>query len=140
MDEAIGNDEETFYSDMQNDLELVLEEYDVVLLVVLGIHFFFSSLGLLGALCYNKDMVVATALFYCLLGAITVLSFSGLSLLVFPFGFFAYPHFVLFQEIGEGIMSYENYDNEKHSCCCLYADKKRLTIKEAIEKRVGVFS
>jgi hypothetical protein len=110
------------------------------LLIFFGFYSFFALLGIVGAITYNKDMVVCTAFWNCLLGACSLLSFSVFGLLVFVVGFFAYPHFVLFQEIGEGIMSEENYPNEIHSCCCIYSKKPRLSIKEAIEKRVGIFA
>ena len=140
MEQSIENDDAAFYGDLENDMEIILEEYDFLVIAICSLCCLFALVGMFGALCFNKDMVVATALFFCLLGACTVFSFSPFSLMVFPFGFFAYPHFVLFQEIGEGIMSFENYPNERHSCCCLHTDRPRISIKEAIEQRVGVFN
>jgi hypothetical protein len=32
---------------------------------------------------------------------------------------FACPHFFLIKEIEEGIMTEQNYPNEKYSCCCV---------------------
>jgi hypothetical protein len=33
--------------------------------------------------------------------------------------FFAYPHYFLYKEIKDGIMSKDNYYNEEQSCCCV---------------------
>jgi hypothetical protein len=35
------------------------------------------------------------------------------------FCLFLYPHVIFIKEVREGIMSKENYDNERHSCCCV---------------------
>lgn len=58
---------------------------------------------------------------------------------IFVSAFFAYPNIVFYQELSEGIMTKENYPNEVHSCCCV-PNKRKVSIREAIERRLGIFA
>lgn len=126
--------------DLQNDFELLMVEYYWAAFVVIGVFMLFALLGVFGAAMFNKGLVVTSGFFYLLIGLMSLVLYgiAGLGLL---WGvFFAYPHFVLYQEIGEKIMTPSNYANEVHSCCCVFSERRKLTIKQAIEKRVGVFA
>ena len=77
----------------------------------------FSTLGIYGALKYNKCMVIAAAVWY---GLSSLVSLSGGDILGCVLaGLFCYPHIVFVQEMQKGIMTEENYPNEIHSCCCV---------------------
>ena len=77
----------------------------------------FSAVGIAGALLYNKWLVGVSGVFFCLsmIPDIMALNIPGI---VYK-GFFAYPHYFLVKEINQGIMTKENYPNEKMSCCCV---------------------
>ena len=77
----------------------------------------FSAAGIAGALLYNKWMVGLAGAFYCLLMIFNVLQFDIFGLVLM--GLFAYPHYFLVKEINQGIMTEQNYPNEKMSCCCV---------------------
>ena len=77
----------------------------------------FSVVGIMGAIKYNKWMVIAAATWYCIAILINISNKDLISAVVS--GIFAYAHYTLVQEIRHGIMSKENYPNEIHSCCCV---------------------
>jgi hypothetical protein len=77
----------------------------------------FAAMGLFGALRYSKCLVMTAAIWYCIIGCLSVLGFNVLG--IFMSALFAYPHFVFAQELKQGIMTEENYRNEVHSCCCV---------------------
>jgi hypothetical protein len=77
----------------------------------------FAAMGLFGALRYSKCLVMTAAIWYCIVGCLSLL---GLDFWVFLMSaLFAYPHFVFAQELKQGIMTEENYPNEVQSCCCV---------------------
>jgi hypothetical protein len=75
------------------------------------------ALGIMGAIQYNVYLVGAAALKFCVDIAFAIIHFNifGVALSAF----FLYPHVFFIKEVREGIMSKENYDNERHSCCCV---------------------
>jgi hypothetical protein len=138
MEHFRGDDDE---DEIRNDFLLLLEDYDWVLIILLIICIVFSLVPIRGAMVYQRGMVLTAALWYCLVGIFSLLLMGiAAGVGVFCCGFLAYPHLVLYQEIGEGIMTEDNYPDEMHSCCCVYSERPRMTVKEAIEKKVGVFS
>ena len=76
-----------------------------------------DAVGLAGAIIYNKWMVGVAGVFYCVLIVFDLLQLNVPG--VIYNAFFAYPHFFLIKEINMGIMTKENYPNEKFSCCCV---------------------
>lgn len=76
-----------------------------------------SAFGIFGALKLEYWIIVLVCFFY---GSNAVFYLILLHLPGFVISvLFCCPHFVLAQEISKGIMSEENYPNEKHSCCCV---------------------
>jgi len=75
------------------------------------------SCGIYGAMSYNIWLVGVSLAAYGL-GFIYAL-IHGNILALLPQGFFAYPHVFFIKEVKEGIMSEENYELEKQSCCCV---------------------
>jgi hypothetical protein len=79
------------------------------------------ALGIMGAIRYNVRMVGAAALNICVIIGVGLSAFNqhfnmfGVAL----FAFFLYPHILFIKEVRDGIMSKENYENERHSCCCV---------------------
>jgi hypothetical protein len=74
-------------------------------------------LGIFGALHFNPYMTGIAAASFCF---DFVRALVGNSLIGVTFsGYFAYPHFFFIKEVREGIMSKENYNNERMSCCCV---------------------
>jgi hypothetical protein len=75
------------------------------------------ALGIMGAIQYNVYMVGAAALHICVVIGFALSNFNifGVAL----FAFFLYPHIFFIKEVRDGIMSKENYGNERHSCCCV---------------------
>jgi len=73
--------------------------------------------GIVGAIKYNFYLVGAAGIMYCVSCATSIVALNlGGAIMA---GFFAYPHYFLVQEIRKGIMSEENYHNERQSCCCV---------------------
>ena len=76
-----------------------------------------SGTGIYGALKYNGTMVLVAGVWYSVNSLFNLLGGDVIGAIMS--GFFAYPHFVLHQEMKKGIMTEINYPNEKHSCCCV---------------------
>jgi hypothetical protein len=76
----------------------------------------FSAVGIAGALLYNKWMAGSAGAFYCLSMIYNVFQLNIFGLVLM--GLFAYPHYFLVKEINQGIMTEQNYPNERFSCCC----------------------
>lgn len=78
--------------------------------------------GCYGAVKYNQLFIGIAAGFYILNIIFTFINAQnfgyGLMSSILP-ACFAYPHFVLIQEIRSGIMTPTNYKNEEYSCCCI---------------------
>lgn len=85
--------------------------------ITIAIGMLCTAVAILGALKYSVWMVAVGAFlfsFECVM-ALVRLNFLG----VIMSALFAYPHFILIQEIRKGIMTPENYANEEYSCCCV---------------------
>eukprot|EP00567_Pseudictyota_dubia_P001127 CAMPEP_0197467996 /NCGR_PEP_ID=MMETSP1175-20131217/65849_1 /TAXON_ID=1003142 /ORGANISM="Triceratium dubium, Strain CCMP147" /LENGTH=121 /DNA_ID=CAMNT_0043004091 /DNA_START=927 /DNA_END=1292 /DNA_ORIENTATION=+ len=88
------------------------------LIVFLGISkLICGSVGIYGAITYKVWAVAISLAFYCVEFAHNLFAMNIIGLLM-P-GFFAYPHVFFMKEVKEGIMSEENYELEKQSCCCV---------------------
>ena len=126
--------------DLENDVYFLVENYAWAIYVFYGVSILFAIIGTVGAIAYRPRMVIICALWYLAQGLVSlvILGFAGVGLLVA--GIWAYPCVMLYQEMLEGVMSYENYENEMYSCCCLPRQNKKITIQEAIEKRLGIFA
>jgi hypothetical protein len=126
--------------DLESDMQFLVYEHSWTLYTFFGICVVFSGLGIFGAAYYESWMVLACAFWYCVMGiaSLVVLGLGGLG--VFVAGFFAYPNIMFYQERTEDIMTQENYPGERYSCCCVAKPERKITIREAIENRLGVFS
>ena len=124
---------------VEQDVELLITEYEWILVLFLGVCCLISLMGIWGAVKYNGCMVLLAALWGFILGLLVtvVIGLGGLAILVA--GLYAYPSIVFYQELSEGIMTADNYHNEIHSCCCVNR-KKGVSIQDAIENRLGVFA
>ena len=77
-----------------------------------------SAAGLFGAFKFNNIAIMVAAVWYCA-ECIRSLVFYNLGGAIMA-GFFAYPHFVFYQEMKKGIMTPANYPNEEQCCgCCV---------------------
>ena len=76
-----------------------------------------NACGIYGALTYNTKFVFVSLIAYSLEFILSLFNFGLVGLLVA--GCFAYPHVFFIREVQVGIMTPENYSNEKHSCCCV---------------------
>jgi len=94
-----------------------LDRIEGFVYVVVSLKIICSCIGIYGAFYYKTTAVLisfgcyAVSFFIDMVG----LNIGGMLLE----GLFGYPHYYLFKEIKAGIMSKENYINEKHSCCCV---------------------
>ena len=77
----------------------------------------FNCLGIYGAMMYMVWPVAASFGVFVLQFIFALMTFNIPGMLMF--GFFAYPHWYLIQELRSGIMSRETYEFEKQSCCCV---------------------
>ena len=101
-----------------NTTELVVDHDDevttpvsVILVVLLGVCC--AGLSIYGAITYNKYMVAANAIFL-----VVTVPFGGVLSFVVN-GLYLYPHLFLIYYIHTGVITKENYANEKQSCCCV---------------------
>lgn len=76
-----------------------------------------GGLGIYGAKEYKGWMVLISGVWHCVCIILSIVT-GGISSAIMS-GFFAYPHFMFYQEMKKGIMTEENYPNEMHSCCCV---------------------
>lgn len=125
---------------LHSDLDTAFGEYSWALYTYLGVCVFFALLGIEGAANYRPCMVITCAMWYLLQGIASLFLFGLGGLGIFVASLWAYPNIMLYQEQTEGIMSEKNYENEMHSCCCIKDQHRRVTVGEAIENRIGVFS
>eukprot|EP00538_Stauroneis_constricta_P011960 CAMPEP_0119546132 /NCGR_PEP_ID=MMETSP1352-20130426/677_1 /TAXON_ID=265584 /ORGANISM="Stauroneis constricta, Strain CCMP1120" /LENGTH=168 /DNA_ID=CAMNT_0007590797 /DNA_START=77 /DNA_END=583 /DNA_ORIENTATION=- len=72
-----------------------------------------SAAAIYGAVIYNSYLVGVNVVFL----ALTMFNMGIVS--VVANGFFIYPHAFLIHYIEKGIMSEDNYENERQSCCCV---------------------
>jgi hypothetical protein len=125
--------------DIQTDLDVLMEDYRWVVAIFFGVCCLVSLMAIWGAAQYNACTVAFSAVWHFLI-ALLVTVFVGLGgIMILVSAVFAYPHLVFYQEHTEGIMTEDNYGNEVHSCCCVPHHKK-VSIRDAIEKRLGVFA
>lgn len=73
--------------------------------------------GIAGAVKFNVPLVGVAAASYVVQIILALIRLDVIGL-IYP-GFFLYPHVFLIKEMRAGIMTPENYPNEKHSCCCV---------------------
>lgn len=73
------------------------------------------SLGIRGALKFNVTMVSASTIYHCVTVVLHLLAQTWL-LAAFEV-LCVYPHIMFIQQVGKGIMTAENYVNEKRICC-----------------------
>lgn len=75
------------------------------------------SFGIYGALKF-KLLPVAVSLASYGFAFIYAIFTANILMMLLPV-FFAYPHIFFIKEVRQGIMSEDNYDLERHSCCCV---------------------
>jgi hypothetical protein len=99
-------------------------------MVIAILEMVFYGMGVYGAISYNQWLVASALALYSALVVYSIASVVNSVLMADEFWYFyffgvlrnalfAYPHWFLIQEIRSGIMTVENYPNEKHSCCCV---------------------
>jgi hypothetical protein len=103
-------------ADFEEQLSM-LEKYSGITSVILIVEMVFYGMGVYGAISYNQWLVASALVLYSVLVAYNAAYFNIPG--VIGNALFAYPHWFLIQEIRSGIMTKENYPNEKHSCCCV---------------------
>ncbi len=124
--------------DLQSDINFLINNFAWTLYTFFLICIMFAIIGIVGAMRYRPWMVLTCAGWYVLQGIASLVVFGSVSLGVIIAGIWAYPSIMLYQEQLENVMSEENYENEMHSCCCV--SRRKITVHEAIENRVGIFS
>ncbi|CAB9501754.1 expressed unknown protein [Seminavis robusta] len=75
----------------------------------------FFSLGIRGAKQYDTSLVGSALFYYCVNVIANLILLSPLGVLFA--GLAVYPHIMLYLELRNGIMSEENYINERNTCC-----------------------
>ena len=104
-----------------DELAQALEEFNslplAALIVIQSVKIVLSIVGIVGALRFNEIMVGLAMAGY-VFDAVFALIGLNIAGLIYA-GFFAYPHGFFIKEKRAGIMTLENYPNEKQSCCCV---------------------
>lgn len=88
----------------------------VFVISILVVGLICNSIAIFGAAKYNKIAIIIGAVWY-VFDAIHNLVFANLGGAIMAV-FFAYPHFVFWSEMRNGIMSSETYPIEKKCCDC----------------------
>mmetsp|Transcript_13892 Transcript_13892/g.34918 ORF Transcript_13892/g.34918 Transcript_13892/m.34918 type:complete len:246 (-) Transcript_13892:321-1058(-) len=86
--------------------------------LLLGRHvacLLFAILGIVGASKFNKWLVLATGVWYCIDFVLSILFFDIYGSIMRAF--FAYPHIGLFVALHRGSMSLETFAREQYCCC-----------------------
>ena len=111
-----GNDYAMLDDDELLEQRQIQIESAMYVTVLIGCGIIFSIIGIVGALRFQRYMVLVTGIWFCvdfLRGAIT---FQWLNAVIAVF--FAYPHFALFHALQKGKITRDNYEvTEKHCCC-----------------------
>jgi len=112
FDELEGYDDDQLQANMEQSSAIFL-----IAIIMSVANVIFCGIGIYGAMKYNECMVVLTGVWYCVVTIFDAIAmnWSGAVLAAF----FAYPHIALFHEMKRGVITPENYINEKHSCCCV---------------------
>ena len=100
--------------------DLPLDQLVAAFIAILAVQIVIGAFGIAGALQYSKCMVGVAGVMHCVKAVIYAVFFVD-PLGVITMTLFAYPHFFLISEIDQGIMTKQNYPNEKRSCCCVGA-------------------
>ena len=80
------------------------------------LQIFCTIAGIIGAIQYNLYGVgLAVIMYTCQI----IFGFLTLNPFILVQAFFLYPHIFFIKENNKGIMTKENYHNEKQSCCCV---------------------
>lgn len=127
--------------ELQKDFHTLVDNFAWVIYTFYGLGCFFSILGIFGAKTYRPKLVFTCAIWYVIggLASLFFLGWGGIGILYT--GLLAYPNVMLYQEMIERIMTKASYsDVEAYSFCCLGNGRRKLTMREAIETRLGVFS
>ena len=103
-------------------------------ILVQFLHIIIIGLALYGAIKFNKHLVTINAVF--LLGR-TILMYPIMFFMI-PNGLILYPHIMLILYIHNGIMSEENYPNERQSCCCLPPQERYIVVSQAVDVEMPV--
>ena len=110
---ATDNDDEAI-----NEAAVAFDQLPMALIVIIAlIQVVCFGIGAYGAVQFTPSYVMVALVCHCfsVLGNLISLSLVG----VVVSGFFIYPHVVFLKEMRNGIMTPDNYANEKHSCCCV---------------------
>jgi hypothetical protein len=84
---------------------------------IMLVQMLFYAMGVYGAIKFNEGFVIAALVAYIVIFVVDAIALNIGGILLN--GFFAYPHFYFIKEMRDGIMTEENYPNEKQSCCCV---------------------
>lgn len=97
------------------ELNESLKQKASIVTVMMGCGIIFSIIGIVGALKFQKYMVLVTAIWYCVDVLRSALTFQYANIVVTAC--FAYPHFALFHALRKSKITKQNYSKEKHCCC-----------------------
>ena len=128
-------------NDMKSQLQPKLDEtFGVVntwigyAILVQFLDIVIVGLALYGAVKFNKHLVTINAVF--LIGRI-ILMYPIMFFMILN-GLILYPHIMLILYIHNGIMSEENYPNERQSCCCLPPQERYIVVSQAVDVEMPV--
>jgi hypothetical protein len=94
-----------------------LDRWRGALIAIIVLSFIIHISGIVGGVRSSRRMVLVPGVWLSLGCLVNLLTLNIGAAVVCCL--FAYPHFIFFREIQMGIMSTENYANERQSCCCV---------------------
>lgn len=104
--------------DFVENMETLKSQVNTMFLILMldfSIGIIFAILGIIGASKYNKALVLATGIWYCIDFCIAIYFRDIAGCLVR--GFFSYPHIALFVALKKQHITRETYSRERHCCC-----------------------
>ena len=106
-------DDDTLQDALEQFKELPLGGF----IVIQTIKILLCLAGIVGAVKFNQVAVGLAMVGYLFDAMMALIRFDLIGLVIA--GFFTYPHVLFIKEVRDGLMTKENYPNEKQSCCCV---------------------
>lgn len=120
MSAPIFVDDDDFFSVYDNnESPRLLDPWGIVGYVKTGLGFIFAIVGIVGAVKFEKFLVLTSAIWQCIYILLTLMELRfAPAILTVPF---AYTNFHCFVSLHSGSITRENYASEKQ-CCCFVTD------------------
>ena len=115
--------------DMDADDDSVKEAGEQLSTLLIGFLVFVAivqvvcyGVAIYGSISFNQTMILVGLVCYCMMIAWHLITYTDFITFIVQISLslgFAYPHYFMYKEMKDQIMTPENYPNEVQSCCCV---------------------